>query len=176
MKQIFFRNKEQLALFQYFILPEITDGYWKNAKPHLHHQPWEEAVAAIDSDSPGRMFKSGNLRYNICRGDFVLPRYELMLNLLNLMDNGWAPELANRFCDDFYDSQSVDIIHEAFGSQEELNKARKGNWTKRRLLRELADMQNIMQTELAPMTDEERKNYSELFNKLQCLSDSESQL
>ena len=56
MATITFENEQQAALWDHELVGQLSDGFWENASPHYHWEPWCRAECKVDPHHPGRDF------------------------------------------------------------------------------------------------------------------------
>ena len=71
MKTLAFRNADQLVLWKYELLGQLSDGHWENSVPHTHWERWHDAEAIVDPDNVGRDFWVQRDRYNFANKDLL---------------------------------------------------------------------------------------------------------
>jgi hypothetical protein len=60
---LYVRTATQAALFECELQGQLSDGYWENARPYDHWQPWCRASVLVGDTVVGRTFYAGRTAY-----------------------------------------------------------------------------------------------------------------
>lgn len=115
MPTLFLRNIEQVALFEFELAGQISDGHWENSGPGDHWKCWcscEKAVAPAGTQ-PGRNFWARRDRYGLTSSELlgvVGGRMLTQVRVTQAMGIEAARELENRFgCDSDYGVSAIEV-------------------------------------------------------------------
>jgi len=155
MDTLTFRNKIQEALFTCELSGQLSDGYWENTKPFDHWKNWCNCDIKV-GENVGRNFYAIKDNYNFNNRGLLEVVGDRMLNVCNLIENGYSLEASdefnyydpnNNYRGEYWDKIRIQFT-ETFGTVDNYKNALIGSYTLKELRKELKDMKNIVRTKV----------------------------
>ena len=168
MPTLFLRNIEQVALFEFELAGQLSDGHWENSSPHDHWECWCRCKRAIApaGTTPGRNFYARRDRYGLTSSrllEVVGGRMLCQVRVTQALGIEAARELETRFgCDSDYGVSPIEV---PTGDDPYWVKQREmlakydlgvvnthimhGNYGKRELLKDLREIALAMRTQVS---------------------------
>jgi hypothetical protein len=187
MTTLFLRNVEQVALFEFELAGQLSDGHWENSSPHDHWKAWASCKVAVapEGTKPGRNFWTKRDKYGLTSSKLLSVVGGRMLSQVRLTQGlgiDVARELEGRLgCDEDFKVMPIEAppanLTSAYWAEWRA-KLKKfdlgvvnthilhGNYGKEDLLRDLREIAVAMRTNVntpdlpeKPKTEEQKKQF-----------------